>query len=170
MNCINFVVPMNPCKCGYYPDRNRCSCTEESIRRYLNRISMPLLDRIDICVETFQIPYEDLVSCGENEPSEKIRDRIRAAWERQKTRFQGTDICYNSRIPAGDIEKYCNLREEQKKYMEKIYASLNLSARGYHKILKTARTIADLENSEEILQRHLNEAVCYRGLDKKYWG
>ncbi len=164
------VAAMNPCKCGYYPDRNRCSCTEESIRRYLNRISMPLLDRIDICVETFQIPYEDLVSCVENEPSEKIRDRIRAAWERQKTRFQGTDICYNSRIPAGDIEKYCNLREEQKKYMEKIYASLNLSARGYHKILKTARTIADLENSEEILQRHLNEAVCYRGLDKKYWG
>ena len=92
-----------------------------------------------------------------------------AAWERQKRRFQGTEIFYNSRIPAGNMEKYCKLGEKQKKYMKKIYGALNLSVRGYHKILKTARTIADLENSEEILQRHLNEAVCYRALDKKYW-
>ena len=141
---------MNPCKCGYYPDRNRCGCSRESIRRYLDRISMPLLDRIDICVETFQIPYEDLVAEEKNESSEEIRGRVITALQRQKKRFQGTDICYNSRIPARDMEKYCSLREEQKKVMKNIYSSLNLSARGYHKILKTARTIADLENSEEI--------------------
>ena len=163
------VAAMNPCKCGYYPDRNRCGCTRESIRRYLDRISMPLLDRIDICVETFQIPYEDLVSCGENESSEKSRERVMDALERQKKRFQGTEILYNSRIPAGDMEKYCGLKEEQKKFMKKVYSSLNLTARGYHKILKTARTIADLEGRGDILQRHLNEAVCYRALDKKYW-
>lgn len=163
------VAAMNPCKCGYYPDRNRCRCTGDNIRRYLDRISMPLLDRIDVCVETFQIPYEDLAAAGKNESSEKIRGRVMAALERQKNRFQGTDICYNSRIPAGNMEKYCKLGEKQKKYMKEIYGALNLSVRGYHKILKTARTIADLENSEDILQRHLNEAVCYRALDKKYW-
>lgn len=163
------VAAMNPCKCGYYPDRNRCGCTGESIRRYLDRISKPLLDRIDICVETFPVPYEDLVGTGENESSAVIRERVMEAHERQKKRYEGTGILCNSQIPARDIEKYCRLNRKQQRFMKEIYQSFELSARGYHKILKTARTIADLEDCAEILQRHLNEAVCYRALDKKYW-
>lgn len=163
------VSAMNPCKCGYYPDRNRCSCSGESIRRYLNKISRPLLDRIDICVETFPVSYEDLVKTGVNESSEKIRGRVMEALERQKKRYEGTGILYNSQIPARDLERYCKLKEKQQKFMKEIYQSFELSARGYHKIIKTARTIADLENSADIMQRHLNEAVCYRALDKKYW-
>ncbi|MCM1257405.1 MAG: YifB family Mg chelatase-like AAA ATPase [Roseburia sp.] len=163
------VAAMNPCKCGYYPDRNRCSCTGESIQRYLERISKPLLDRIDICVETFPVSYEDLVATGKNESSEAIRGRVTESLERQKKRFEGTGISCNSQIPAREMEKYCRLDKKQKKFMKEIYQSFELSARGYHKILKTARTIADLEGSGEILQRHLNEAVCYRAIDKKYW-
>lgn len=163
------VAAMNPCKCGFYPDRNQCVCSRESIRHYLGRISKPLLDRIDICVETFRIPYEDLMNAGENESSAAIRQRVTASLERQKKRFQGTGISCNSQIPAKDMEKYCKLSAKQQKFMKEIYQSFRMSARGCHKILKTARTIADLEECEEILQRHLNEAVCYRALDMKYW-
>lgn len=163
------VAAMNPCKCGYYPDRMRCGCSEAEIQRYLGRISKPLLDRLDICVEAPVIQYEELTGREKAESSAVIRNRVASAFERQKYRFLGTDICYNSQIPSGQIEKYCHLNSEQQKFMKKMYQSLELSVRGYYKILKTARTIADLEESEEILQRHLNEAVCYRMLDKKYW-
>ncbi len=163
------VAAMNPCKCGYYPDRTLCNCSKDSIKRYMGKISKPLLDRIDICVETSQVTYEDLMSAKENESSAIIRQRVMMSLERQKKRFEGTGISYNSRIPAKYMEKYCKINEKQQKFMKEIYESCQLSARGYHKILKTARTIADLEDSGEILNRHLNEAVCYRAIDTKYW-
>ncbi|MBO5372033.1 MAG: YifB family Mg chelatase-like AAA ATPase [Lachnospiraceae bacterium] len=163
------VAAMNPCKCGYFPDRNRCNCRDNQIEGYLGKISRPLLDRIDICTEAPLMKYEELTGKAENESSYSIRNRVIAAVERQKLRFAGTDIFYNSQIPSGSIDIYCPLREKQKKFMKNIYQSMELSARGYYKILKVARTIADLENSEEIEQKHLNEAVCYRMLDNKYW-
>ncbi len=163
------VAAMNPCKCGYFPDRNRCNCRDAQIEAYLGKISRPLMDRIDICVEAPLIKYEELTGKEKNESSAQIRSRIVEAFERQKHRFAGTNIQYNSQIPSGNIEMYCKLSAKQKKFMKNIYQSMELSARGYYKILKTARTIADLENSEEILQKHLNEAVCYRILDHKYW-
>lgn len=163
------VAAMNPCKCGYYPDMSRCRCKAGDIERYLGRISKPLLDRIDICIEAPLICYEDLTKKGENESSETIRGRVIAALERQQHRFADSGISYNSQIPSKDIEKYCKLNEKQKKHMKEIYQSMELSARGYYKILKTARTIADLEDSAEILMQHLNEAVCYRIQDKRYW-
>ncbi len=163
------VAAMNPCKCGYYPDRSRCNCREAEIARYLGRVSKPLLDRIDICAEAPLVCYEELTQKGENETSADIRSRVIAASERQQHRFQGENISYNSQIPSKDIEKFCKLDSEQKKYMKEIYQTMELSARGYYKILKTARTIADLEGTENIAVRHLNEAVCYRIQDKKYW-
>ena len=163
------VAAMNPCKCGYYPDRSKCNCRETEIARYLGRVSKPLLDRIDICVEAPMIKYEELVKKEKKESSGAIRERVMAALERQQYRFRGTDICTNSRIPSKAIEKYCGLNSSQQNYMKEMYQNMELSARGYYKILKTARTIADLDNSEEVKECHLNEAVCYRTWDKKYW-
>ncbi len=163
------VVAMNPCKCGYYPDRNRCSCKDTEIARYLGRVSKPLLDRIDICAEAPLMRYEELTQKEANESSESIRRRVMAALERQRYRFKGHPIRYNSQILSKDMERYCRLNCTQQKYMKEIYQKMKLSARGYYKILKTARTIADLEDSDLIRDRHLNEAVCYRMQDKKYW-
>lgn len=163
------VCAMNPCRCGYYPDRNRCSCTPAMVEHYRKRISMPLLDRIDICVEAKEVAYQDLAGeQEENESSAVIRARVEGAYELQRERFKGTDIAYNSRIPASKISEYCALDERQKKYMEQVYRSLGLTARAYHKILKVARTIADLEQEDVIQMRHLEEAVCYRNIDKRF--
>lgn len=163
------VAAMNPCKCGYYPDRNRCGCKDADIARYLGRVSKPLLDRIDICAEAPLMGYEELTQKQGNESSAAVRRRVMAALERQRSRFKGKDICYNSRIPSKYMDRYCKLNCAQQKYMKEIYQNLELSARGYYKILKTARTIADLEDCDNIQDCHLNEAVCYRMQDKKYW-
>lgn len=163
------TAAMNPCKCGYYPDRSICSCKDADIARYLGRVSKPLLDRIDICAEAPPVHYEELTQKEENESSADIRSRVMAALERQQHRFQRKNINYNSQIPSNDINRYCKLNCAQQKYMKEIYQKMNLSARAYHKILKTARTIADLEDCGSIMDRHLNEAVCYRMQDKKYW-
>lgn len=163
------VAAMNPCKCGYYPDRGKCRCKESEISRYLGRVSKPLLDRIDICVEAPLIGYEELTGKGKNESSENIRDRVTAALKRQRRRFLGSGILYNSQIPSKDMERYCRLHGKESKYMKEIYQKMELSVRGYFKILKTARTIADLDDCSEIMERHLNEAVCYRMQDIKYW-
>lgn len=162
------VCAMNPCRCGYYPDRNRCSCSPAMLEQYRKRISMPLLDRIDICVEVKEVAYQELVEDREvNESSETIRKRVEKAYRLQKERFKGTDIAYNSRIPSSKIQLYCTLDEKQIRYMEQIYRSLRLTARAYHKILKVARTIADLEQEDKIQMRHLEEAVCYRSIDNR---
>ena len=164
------VAAMNPCRCGYYPDLNRCHCTKGMVEQYLKKISQPLLDRIDICVETKRVEYQDLIKENPHqETSAEIRKRVVAAMERQQQRFAGTNIRYNSRIPAALLAKYCRLSTKQKQYMESIYQKLELTARSYHRILRVARTIADMDGSDEILTRHLSEAVCYRNVDKKFW-
>ena len=163
------VAAMNPCKCGYYPDMQKCRCTAASIERYINRISQPLLDRIDICVETPQIKFEELNGTKKEECSDTIRARVIEVHAIQKKRYQKEDFQFNSQIPAARIAEYCALSKDQEKYMKKIYKQLNLTARSYHKILKVARTLADMDASENILDAHLNEAVCYRNIDKRFW-
>lgn len=163
------VAAMNPCKCGYYPDRSRCRCREAEIAGYLGKVSKPLLDRMDICVEAPVIRYEELTGTKANESSAEIRNRVMQALERQRFRFRETEISYNSQISSKDMEQYCRLSCSQQIYMKEIYQKLELSARGYYKILKTARTIADLDECADIRDCHLNEAVCYRIQDKKYW-
>ncbi|MGN0342599.1 MAG: YifB family Mg chelatase-like AAA ATPase [Roseburia sp.] len=164
------VCAMNPCNCGYYPDRNRCNCSQTMLEHHLKKLSRPLLDRIDICVEAKQLEYKDLTDAGKKEENSAcIRERVVRAQQKQQKRFQGSGICFNSRIPSSEIERYCVLDSAQKKYMEKMYEKLGLTARTYHKILKVARTIADLEDQDDISMKHLNEAVCYRGIDQRFW-
>lgn len=163
------VAAMNPCKCGFYPDRTRCSCLPGEISRYLHRVSWPLLDRIDICVETPRIDYADLVSDGKNESSAQIRSRVEAAQEIQRIRYMGQSWSFNSALPAAAIREFCPLGNNEERIMEAAFERMDLSARGCHRIIRVARTIADLEGEERIRDRHLLEAIGYRSLDQKYW-
>ena len=160
---------MNPCKCGYYPDMQRCTCTSAAIDRYLRKVSRPLLDRIDICVEVPQVRFRDLYNTGKSEKSEEIRARVVRTQEIQKMRYRGENFCFNSHIPSSRIFEYCKLDKKQEIYMEQMYDKLTLTARTYHKILRVARTLADMDESEQIKMSHLNEALCYRNIDKKFW-
>ncbi len=163
------VGAMNPCPCGFYPDMGRCRCTPYEVRRYLGRISGPILDRMDICVEAVPMEFHDITRHAAGESSSDIRKRVMLARERQKERFAGTRIQFNADMGAGEVEKYCRLGVGELRYMEKMYHNMQLSARAYHRILKVARTIADLADSSEIKEIHLSEAVCYRRMDQKYW-
>lgn len=163
------VAAMNPCKCGYYPDMQKCRCSQPAIERYINRVSRPLIDRIDICVETPQIAFRELNGIGQEETSAQIRERVIAAREIQQARYRNEKFCYNSQIPAERIREYCGLDKSEEHYMEAVYQKQELTARSYHKILKVARTLADMDEAPRIGMKHLNEAVCYRSLDKKFW-
>ncbi|MDD3413403.1 MAG: YifB family Mg chelatase-like AAA ATPase [Lachnospiraceae bacterium] len=173
----NFVFPsnflllgaMNPCKCGFYPDRNRCNCTENEVHTYLSRISQPLLDRMDICVEASEIPFRDLIESGKNENSKSIRERVQKARIIQEKRFKDTRLFSNSDMGVKDIKKYCSLGIEEEKLLEVAFKGMRLSTRAYHKILKVSRTIADLDASKKIEKKHLIEAIGYRTIDKRYW-
>ena len=156
------VAAMNPCPCGYYPDKNRCTCSPYEVHRYISRISGPILDRIDICTEAPKVDITELTAERENESSESIRQKVMQAREMQERRFQGTRFRFNADLGPQDIKKYCKLGEQEQFYMEQVFHAMNLSARGYHRILKVARTIADLEGKEGIEQIHLSEAVSYR--------
>lgn len=164
------LASMNPCNCGYYPDMQRCRCTQSTLRRYAQSISQPLIDRIDICVEAPTVTFEELTRKGENESSQDIQKRVRACHDIQGARYQGETFHYNSRIPAARIEEFCPLGSKEQKYMEEMYQKMSLTARTYHKILRVARTIADCEQSERIKLAHLSEAVCYRSIDERFWG
>lgn len=166
------VGAMNPCKCGYYPDRNRCNCSENDIKRYLGKISNPLWDRIDLCVRIDEIKGNEIVNNFEKDVRDKgryissgdIKKDVEIARERQEKRFINSRINFNSEMTGRDIKKYCILGEKETELMHRVYDKLKLTARGYHKILKTARTIADLENSDFINCEHLSEAVSFRNI------
>ena len=164
------VAAMNPCPCGNYPDRNKCLCTTSQIHKYLGKISQPLLDRIDLCVDVEKVNYEDLQNGQVEESSAEIRDRVCRAREVQKERYREKGILTNSQLLAKDIEKYCQLGVQEEKFMRQAFERMNLTARTYYKVLCVARTIADLEEAEEISLVHLREALSYRMIDKKYWG
>lgn len=161
------VASRNPCKCGYYPDRSRCRCSEEAVSRYLRRISRPLLDRIDLHAEAHPVRYEELtLHDGQTETTAAVRERVQKAHQIQQERYQGTGYRFNSDLPASAMKEYCVIGAAEEKMMRQIYEQKHLTARSYHRMLKVARTIADLEGSEQILQRHLSEAVLYRPSEK----
>lgn len=159
------VAAMNPCPCGHYPDRNKCTCTEPEIKKYLSRISGPILDRIDIMTEAPRVNIKQLSADMKNERSLIIRERVMEARERQTKRYKGTRYRFNAELSAGDIKEYCHLGSKEQKIMEDVFNTMNLSARAYHKIIKVARTIADLDKKEDICSEHIGEAVCYRMSD-----
>ena len=165
------IAAMNPCPCGYFPDMQKCKCSPYEIHRYLGQVSGPILDRIDICVETNAIQISELTSAAlvREESSEEIRARVMKARNIQRERFSGTGILFNKNMEAKDIKKYCALGHKEKRLLESFYGKLNLTARSYHRILKVARTIADLSGSEKFGEEHLTEALCYRAADDKYW-
>jgi magnesium chelatase family protein len=156
------VASRNPCKCGYFPDRSRCHCSQHEVMRYLHRISRPLLDRIDIHVEAEPVSYEELMSREPGECSAVIRARVQEVHRIQMERYQGSRFRFNGELTPDAVAEYCNLDDKGKALMESVYENKHLTARTYHRILKVARTIADLDGSDSILVKHLSEAVCYR--------
>ncbi len=164
------LASMNPCPCGFYgSDIQKCNCTKEQIRKYMGKISGPLLDRIDLQIEVSRVPYQKLNSYKKEETSEEIRKRVNKARQIQLERYKGQKIFSNSELTPTLIEKYCKLDNKSKKILEEAFEKLGLSARAYERILKVARTIADLENSRDIKTQHLAEAIQYRSLDRKYF-
>lgn len=163
------IASMNPCPCGYYGSEEKsCNCSGQAIEKYLNRISGPLLDRIDLHVEVKPVKYEKLNSEIKPETSEKIKKRVNNARRIQYLRYKGMGIYSNAELTPQMIEKYCQIDEQSKKILEQAFKKLGLSARSYSRILKVARTIADLESKENIERQHILEAIQYRSLDRKY--
>ena len=164
------LAAMNPCNCGFYPDRSRCNCSINQVKRYLSKISEPLLDRIDICTEVVCVPIERLQKESEGENSKTIKERVERARVIQQERYKDIGIYFNSQLSSSQVKKYCVLTKKEQEMMEQIFKKYKLSTRAYQKILKVARTIADLEGEEQIKTIHLSEAFFYRSVDKKYWG
>ncbi len=164
------IAAMNPCKCGYYGDSTReCTCTQAQVRQYLSRISGPLLDRIDLHVEVPAVKYQDLAQKTHGESSAQIRERVENARKIQQERFAGFDGIYsNSQMTPSMTEQFCRLGENEAAILKAAFENLGLSARAHNRILKVARTIADLAGSDNIQVVHLAEAIQYRSLDRKY--
>lgn len=156
------VAAMNPCPCGYYPNMKKCSCNPMQIKKYQNKISGPLLDRIDINIEVRPIEYDELFTNKKAETSETIRNRVENAIIRQRKRYVNDGIYFNSQLDGSLIKKYISLGEKEQSMLENCFKTMELSARGTHRILKLSRTIADLDESEDIKEIHLMEAIFYR--------
>jgi magnesium chelatase family protein len=170
---FTLVCAMNPCKCGYFGDgSHRCTCSKEEVARYLDRISGPLLDRIDIQVEVPAITYDELSTGKKGASSAEIREKVQKARAFAARRYleAGEEGIYcNKDLSARAIREYCKTDEKGEEVLRRAFDVLGLSARGHDRILKVARTIADLDGSEMILAKHLIEAIEYRSLDRKYW-
>ena len=182
------VGAMNPCPCGYFPDRNRCFCSRPSIERYLSKISGPILDRIDICVEVPRIEAKELKNLeemkrlgmvgeeksdymtGENAfttekntlSSAELRERVESAVKIQQKRYRDEKFCFNSQIPGGKVSSFVPLKKEANDFAFYMYESMNLSMRSFYKLIRVARTIADFEGDTDVEVKHLAEAACYR--------
>ncbi len=159
------VAARNPCPCGQYPDMNKCTCSINQIKRYHSRISRPLLDRIDINVEVRKVNYDDLFGGKKGLSSEEMREHVLTAQKMQKRRYMEEKIRFNSQLDTRLCNQYIKLSENEKDFMRYIFERQELSARGSYRILKIARTIADIEESERILEKHLKEAVFFRNTD-----
>ena len=165
------VCAMNPCPCGWYTDpKKECHCSPLQIQKYLSKISGPLLDRIDLHLEVPALPSNDLMTNACAETSQAIKERILKARSLQKGRCTGGDVAANGYMSHRQIKKFCALDDEGKELLKKAIDELGLSARAYDKILKVARTIADLAGSEQVQTEHLAEAIQYRSLDRNWWG
>ena len=169
------IAAMNPCPCGYFnhPDKE-CSCGSNNVQRYLNKVSGPLLDRIDLHVEVTPVNYDELANDVPKEGSEDIRKRVIAARLIQVNRFKETEVGMtsihsNAEMSSRDIKIYCQLDTGSAEILKKAMNNLGLSARAYDRILKVSRTIADLDNSANVESRHIAEAIQYRSLDRENW-
>jgi magnesium chelatase family protein len=165
-----FVASMNPCPCGYYgSNKINCICKEFQIRNYLSKCSGPLLDRIDMHIDVLPIDFKDINNCINNKSSLEMKIEVEEARMIQIERYKGENISYNSQLTQSLMNKYCILDRKTKDLMESAFTKLNLSARGYNKIIKISRTIADLDRKEKINFGHVAEAISYRSIDKKYF-
>jgi len=158
------------CPCGYHTDlKKECHCSPRQIQNYISKISGPLLDRIDIHVEVPSVQYKDLTSDIACESSEEIREEVTKARDIQLKRFQRLKYSTNSRMSTKQIKNHCSLDSQAEELLQQAMIELNISARGYNKILKVGRTIADLDSSENMCVEHISEAVQYRNLDRDLW-
>ena len=165
-----FVAAMNPCPCGYrgHP-KIACTCSEMAVQRYISRVSGPLLDRIDLHVEVAPVEFADLTGENREESSATVRARVEAARRIQQRRFAGEEISCNARIPAGRLQQFCPLEKQALDFLRTSFENLGMTARAYDRVVKVARTIADLAGEEQIAKKHVAEALAYRALDQKYW-
>ena len=167
---VMLVASMNPCKCGYYGDETReCTCTPSQIQSYLGKVSGPMLDRFDLHIEVPSVKYDEISASAVGESSESIRARVDKARKIQLQRYKGSGIYCNAQLTSALMEEHCKIKEEGKMVLQAAFESLGLSARAHNRILKVARTIADLDGCEFIETNHIAEAIGYRSLDKKFW-
>lgn len=159
------VAARNPCPCGNYPDINKCTCTINQIKRYNARISKPLLDRIDINVDVRKVAYDELFLNGKGMDSKEMKEHVLSAQNMQKRRYENENIRFNSQLDTRLCNKYIKLSENEKDFMRYVFESQELSARGSYRILRIARTIADIEESDRVCESHLKEAVFFRNAD-----
>ncbi|MCI9353682.1 MAG: YifB family Mg chelatase-like AAA ATPase [Firmicutes bacterium] len=162
------IAAMNPCPCGYLGDSNRCHCSLNEITKYHNKISGPLLDRIDLMVELPALSYQSLEQNSHGESSTQIKQRVLQSQQIQLERYKNEKFFFNSQLSAAQIEHYCPLGQKEKTLLQAAFDRMNFSARAYHKILKVARTVADLEGCKDINTKHIAEVIQYRSLDRKY--
>jgi magnesium chelatase family protein len=165
------IASMNPCKCGFLLDPSKhCTCTPNEVQHYISKISGPLLDRIDIHIEVAPVKYKELDSGTAGDCSKEIRKRVNKARKTQLDRYKGTKTFCNAQLSTSQIQKYCGLGEEEKSLLRNAFEKMGLSARAHNRILKVSRTIADIDESENIKIPHIAEAIQYRSLDRKFWG
>ena len=165
------LAGMNPCPCGYYGSRIRtCTCGEYAIRKYLGHISGPLLDRIDLQVEVDAVPISEINSSAPSESSAQVRKRVQKARQIQQRRLQGAGIHCNAQMDSAQLKTFCPLSSSCQSLLSQAVDKMGMSMRGYSRIIKVARTIADLNGDKEIFPAHIAEAIQYRALDSKYWG
>lgn len=167
---VMLVAGMNPCKCGYFGDTSRkCTCSAGEIQRYMHKISGPMLDRIDLHIQVPSVKYSELSGGKKTASSSEMRGDVERARAVQAKRYAAESYSINSELDSAGLEKYCTLDGASQKLLTDVFEKLGLSARAYTRILKVARTIADLDGSESIEAKHVAEAVQYRSLDKKFW-
>ena len=167
---FSLVAAMNPCPCGYFGhNKKACICSQQAVKRYLAKISGPMLDRLDIHVEVPAVEYEELTGKRDGETSREIKLRVEKARAIQNERYKGTDITCNARLTSNLMQKYCKLDNSANKILKNAFESLGMSARSYDRILKIARTVADLDGKDTITATHIAQAIQFRSLDRKYW-
>lgn len=167
---VMLVAAMNPCPCGNFGNpKKKCTCSPKQVSGYLHKISQPVLDRIDIQIEVSPVEFDDLANRKPQEPSAAIAERVQKARDIQAERFKGTGIKSNSRITSDIIDDVCRLSPAAEDMLKRAFDKLGLSARAYDRILKVARTCADLEGSKDIEKAHISQAISFRSLDRKYW-